>query len=60
MKIEKKKKKIAILECIWCKKNPLSLTISRYYIKKNKRNIKLSFLKYCKFCINHTLHKELV
>jgi len=44
---------IIALACSECKRR-------NYTTKKNKRNHpdKLEFKKYCKWCRNHTLHKE--
>ncbi len=51
------------LECAPCRtnKNKKSTGISRYFTSKNKKNNlkKIELLKHCKFCNQHTLHKEI-
>lgn len=53
-------RKLITIECINCRKNLLSKGISRYLTSKNKKNMstKLEIKKYCKYCLKHTLHKE--
>jgi len=49
------------IECINCKTNKNKKGVSRYLTFKNKRNTpeKLEIKKYCKFCNQHTIHKEI-
>lgn len=50
------------LECTKCRENSdkRSAGVSRYLTSKNRRNTpeKLEILKYCKYCNQHTTHKE--
>ncbi|MFC1553237.1 50S ribosomal protein L33 [candidate division KSB1 bacterium] len=50
---DKKKREIIILACTVCKQRNYSTT-------KNKRlhSERLEHKKYCKFCREHTIHKE--
>ncbi|MCH8287187.1 50S ribosomal protein L33 [candidate division KSB1 bacterium] len=50
---DKKKRDIITLECIICNQRNYSTT-------KNKRlhPDRVEYKKYCKFCQNHTIHKE--
>jgi large subunit ribosomal protein L33 len=64
--MQKKKKKkelriLIILECIECRKNEKKPGISRYHSEKNRANTtkKLELKKFCKYCITHTIHKEI-
>lgn len=51
------------LECTMCKENNFSRSagISRYLTSKNRRNTpeKITLSKYCKYCNQHTTHKEI-
>ncbi len=51
------------LECSQCRKNDnkRSKGVSRYLTSKNRRNTteKLELSKYCKYCNEHTIHKEI-
>ncbi len=52
-----------IIECKNCKDNSSKTRkgVSRYLTSKNRRTTtnKLELLKYCKFCNEHTHHKEI-
>jgi large subunit ribosomal protein L33 len=54
---------IITLECTKCKgnENKRRPGISRYLTSKNRRNTpeKLELLKYCRYCNEHTTHKEI-
>lgn len=52
-----------IIECTSCRTNDhkRSLGVSRYLVSKNKKNTpqKLELKKFCKYCNEHTIHKEI-
>ncbi len=54
---------VITLECTKCKtnENKRSQGISRYLTSKNRRNTpdKLELLKFCRYCNEHTVHKEI-
>jgi large subunit ribosomal protein L33 len=51
------------LECTKCRtnENKRSQGVSRYLTTKNRRNTqeKLELLKHCRYCNQHTIHKEI-
>jgi large subunit ribosomal protein L33 len=51
------------LECTMCKENNSlrSHGVSRYLTSKNRRNNpeKIQLSKYCRYCNQHTIHKEI-
>lgn len=51
------------LECSECRKNlnKRSEGVSRYLTSKNRRNTttKLELSKHCRYCNQHTIHKEI-
>lgn len=51
------------LECMECRQRLIKRAngVSRYLSSKNKRNTpeKLEIEKYCKYCNQHTTHKEI-
>ncbi|RZL51156.1 MAG: 50S ribosomal protein L33 [Pedobacter sp.] len=51
------------LECAFCRQNleKRSPGLSRYLTSKNRRNSpeKLELSKYCPYCNQHTIHKEI-
>lgn len=54
---------IITLECTECRtnNNKRSSGVSRYTTKKNRKNTpeRLELHKFCKYCNQHTLHKEI-
>jgi large subunit ribosomal protein L33 len=54
---------IITLECTKCRGNDKkrSQGVSRYLSVKNRRNTpdKLELLKHCRYCNEHTIHKEI-
>lgn len=54
---------VITLECTKCRENENQRTpgVSRYLTSKNRRNTpeKLELLKYCPYCNQPTIHKEI-
>ena len=52
---------IITLECTECRSNENTKGVSRYTTKKNRKNTpdRIELKKYCKFCKQHTIHKEI-
>ena len=52
-----------VLECSQCLQSlsPGRFGVSRYTTQKNRRNTpnKLELSKFCRYCIAHTIHKEI-
>lgn len=52
-----------VLECTQCVQltSPIRSGVSRYTTQKNRRNTpgKLELKKFCRYCIAHTIHKEI-
>ena len=52
---------VITLECVECRTNSNSRGVSRYTTKKNRKNTpeRIELKKFCKFCKQHTIHKEI-
>lgn len=52
---------IITLECTECRSKANNKGVSRYTTKKNRKNTpdRIELKKYCKFCKQHTIHKEI-
>jgi len=52
-----------LLECTQCiqKGSTIRFGVSRYMSEKNRRNNpdKLELKKFCRYCVQHTVHKEI-
>lgn len=63
MKKNKNARILITLECIECRSNPRkqSSGVSRYLTEKNRRNNskQLKLKKYCPYCNQTTIHKEI-